>query len=158
MSPITSTHEFGLGKLNADSATTALVQGPSWKSFEDFRTAGNSGLEQIPDHAVATLRCKAGTFRILHDADFQRLVGLASDVYRLQNGLKVVIQAARIAAKHPDQEHVQLLIHSASLITERPELPQQQGHLPFDLSPADPMPDASDDFDILNDAIPRPHW
>jgi len=29
----------------------------------------------------------------------------------VQQGLNVIIQAAKVVAKHPDQEHVELLIH-----------------------------------------------
>jgi hypothetical protein len=154
-SPIASTNQF----LFALNPTTTLVAGPSWRSFEDFRTAGNAGLESIPEHGVATLRSKAGTFRILRDVDFQALVGLAADVCRLQKGLKLVVQAAKIAGQHPDNDHIQLLIQSASLISESPELPQRRGHVPFDLS-SEERHEAihDDDFDAATATIPRPSW
>src|SRR6266481_7023433 len=105
-----------------------MVPGPYWSSFEQFRTGGLNALESIRIGSVATLRSKSGAFRILRDEDFQRLWGLASEVHRLQTGLKFVIKAAKVALKHPDQEHVELLIQSASMIAQAPELPQREGH------------------------------
>jgi len=96
------------------------------------------------------------TYRILHDADFQHLVGLAADIHRLQQGLNVVIQAAQIVAKHPDQEHVQLLIQSAALITGSPVLATREGHDAFQLTPGEVEAQASDDFDLDTSAIARP--
>jgi len=135
-----------------------LVAGPVWTSFEHFRKGGTTVLEGIPEHGVATLRSKAGTFRILRDADFQHLVGLASDVCRLQAGLRFVIKAAKVALKHPDKEHVELLIYSASMIAEAPELPQRSGHESFQLTPAELSEESSDDFDLNSANIPRPKW
>src|SRR5580698_1629218 len=112
-----------------------LIAGPVWTSFEQFRKGGVPALEGIPRHGVATVQTKAGTFRIIRDADFQRLVGLAADVYRLQAGLTLVVKAARVALKHTDQEHVELFLSSASLIAQSPELPQRVGHESFQLTP-----------------------
>ena len=105
-----------------------LVPGPTWSSFEYFGRGGGGALEEIPLHGVGTLRGKAGTFRVLREEDFQRLLGLATDIHRLQQGLNVVVQAAKIVAKHPDQEHVQLLIQSASMVAGSPVLPMREGH------------------------------
>ena len=93
-----------------------------------------------------------------HHAGFQHLVGLAADVHRLQQGLNVIIRAAQIVAKHPDQEHVQLLIHSAALITGSPVLPTREGHDAFQLTPEEVETQTSDDFDLDNAAIPRPRF
>jgi len=133
-----------------------LIPGPVWTSFEQFRMAGASGLDELPINGVATLRTKAGTFRILRDADFQGLLGLASDVCRLQKGLKLIMQAAKVVVKHPDEEHVRLLIQSASLIAESPELPQRQGHESLYLTPSEVAEEANDDFDLETAKIPRP--
>jgi hypothetical protein len=135
-----------------------LVAGPVWTSFEHLRTSGTAGLESIPEHGVATLRSKAGTFRIVRDADFQRLVGLASDICRLQTGLRFVIKAAKVALKHPDKDHVELLIYSASMIAEAPELPQRAGHESFQLTPEEISEESSEDFDLNSATIPRPKW
>jgi len=134
----------------------ALVPGPTWSSFEQFRRGGGAALEEIPPHGVGTLRGKTGTFRVVRDEDFQRLLGLATDIHRLQNGLKFVIQAARVVAKHPDQEHVQLLIQSASLVAGSPVLPAREGHEAFELRPEEIADQSSDDFDLETAEIPRP--
>src|ERR1019366_4885268 len=140
------------------STALALVPGPVWRSFEQFRKGGSTALEEIPEHGVATLVGRGTTYRILHDADFQHLVGLAADVHRLQQGLNVVIQAAKVVAKHPDQEHVELLIHSAALFAGSPVLPTRDGHDAFQLTQEEIDGQASDGFNLENAAIPRPQF
>jgi hypothetical protein len=140
------------------SIALALVPGPVWSSFEQFRKGGNTALEEIPEHGVATLVGRGTAYRILRDADFQQLVGLAADVHRLQQGLNLVIRAAQIVAKHPDQEHVQLLLHSAALFTGSPVLPTREGHEAFQLTPEEVEAQTLDDFDLDNAAIPRPRF
>lgn len=126
----------------------ALVPGPTWNSFEQFRRGGQSVLDEIPVHGVGTLRGKSGTFRVLRDEDFQRLLGLSSDIHRLQNGLNFVIQAARVVARHPDQEHVQLLIQSASMVAGSPVLPVREGHESFELSAEEQATQSADEFEL----------
>jgi hypothetical protein len=157
MSPFKSTSQLS-GNFGLAGSTHGLTVGPIWNSFEDFRTAGNGGLEKIPLHGVAVLNCKAGSFRIIRDADFQDLVGVASEVVRLQGGLKVIFHAARIAVKHPDEEHIRMLMESARLVAECPELPQREGHVPLRLTPQELTEEAADDFDAKTDEIPRPSW
>jgi len=130
------------------STALALVPGPVWRSFEQFRKGGNTALEEIPEHGVATLVGRGTTYRILHDADFQHLVGLAADIHRLQQGLNVVIRA----------EHVQLLLHSAALFAGSPVLPTREGHDAFQLTPEEVEAQTLDDFDLDNAAIPRPRF
>ena len=74
------------------STPLALVPGPVWRSFEQFSKGGTTALEEIPEHGVATLMGRGNTYRILHEADFQHLVGLAADIRRLQQGLIVIIR------------------------------------------------------------------
>lgn len=135
-----------------------LVSGPVWSSFEQFRKGGSAALEEIPEHGVATLVGRGATYRVVRDADFQYLVGLAADIHRLQQGLNVVIQAAQIVAKHPDQEHVQLLLHSAALFAGSPVLPTRDGHDAFNLTSEEVEAQASDDFDLNSVSIPRPRF
>jgi hypothetical protein len=137
-------------------AFNALVPGPVWTSFEHFRRGGTGILESVPEHGVATLRSKVGIFRVMRDSDFQGLIGLASEVHRLQIGLKFVVKAARVALKHPDKEHFELLIQSTSLITEFPELPQRTGHGSFHLTPGEVAEESSEDFDLATAKITRP--
>ena len=134
----------------------ALVPGPYWLSFEQFRKGGSGALEEIPKQGVATLRGKSATFRVLRDEDFQRLIGLAADVHRLQKGLKIVIQAANVVAKHPDQDHVQLLIQAASMFAGAPVLPERSGHAGFELTPEEVAAQSSDDFVLETAEIRRP--
>lgn len=134
----------------------ALVPGPTWSSFEQFRRGGSSTLEEIPEHGVGTLRGKTGTFRVLREDDFQQLLGLATDIHRLRKGLRFVLQAAKVVAKHPDDEHVQLLIESASMVADSPVLPERDGHEGFVLTREEEAEEAADGFDLKTAEIPRP--
>jgi hypothetical protein len=149
---------FTMSTTLARPSALALVPGPIWNSFEKFRKGGNITLEEIPEHGVGSLVGKGVTYRILRDADFQHLVGLATDVRRLQQGLNVIIQAAKVVAKHPDQEHVELLIHSAALFAGSPVLPMRDGHDAFQLTQEEIDAQASDGFNLENAAIPRPRF
>jgi hypothetical protein len=51
-----------------------------------------------------------------------------------------------------------LLLQSASIIAECPELPQREGHLPFVLSPEEMSADVPDEFDARTEDVPRPSW
>ena len=136
----------------------ALVPGPTWSSFEQFRKGGNTSLEEIPEHGVGTLVGRGVTYRILREADFQNLLGLAADVHRLHQGLNIIIQAAKVVAKHPDQEHMQLLLQSAALFAGSPVLPTRDGHDSFQLTQEEVDAQASDDFNLENAEIPRPRF
>jgi hypothetical protein len=105
---------------------------------------------------VATLVGKQGMFRILRDDDFQRLLGLASEVHRVRGGVRVVVQAARVVAKHKDQDSVELLIRTVSMLGESPVLPEREGHEGFALTEKEIAENAGDDFDVTTANIPRP--
>jgi len=149
-------NEFVQEPRRQSARPLSLVPGPTWNSFEQFRRGGQSVLEEIPVHGVGTLRGKSGTFRVLREEDFQRLLGLSTDIHRLQNGLNFVIQAARVVAKHPDQEHVQLLIQSASMVAGSPVLPVREGHDSFELSAEEQATQSADEFELETAEIPRP--
>jgi hypothetical protein len=154
-----STSKFTLStNENAAAFAVNLVPGPTWTSFEQFRTGGTTGLDGIPQHGVATLRCKNSEFKVIRDSDFQRLVGLASEVCRLQSGLKFIIQAAKVFHKHPDDDHFKLIIQSASMIASSPELPQRTGHESFQITSQELKDESSDNFDLDSADIPRPRW
>ena len=148
-------HELVQNSQLDNAAPFALVPGPTWTSFEQFRRGGGGALEEIPRHGVGTLRGKTGTFRVIREEDFQRLIGLATDIHRLQKGLSVVIQAAKVVAKHPDREHVQLLIQSASMVAGSPVLPVRDGHETFQLTAKEEADPSSDVFDLEKAEIPR---
>jgi hypothetical protein len=105
---------------------------------------------------VATLRGKSATFRILRDDDFQKLLGLASEVYRIRNGITVVAQAAKVVAKHKDQESIELLIRSVSMLGESSVLPERDGHERFEITAKEIADNAEDDFSVNAVKIPRP--
>jgi hypothetical protein len=146
------------------SSTTAisnwspgLAPGPEWRSFEQFRVAGNTALEGITVGSVATLRVKSKTFRILRDDDFQRIVGLASEVHRLKQGITFVVTAARVVAKYPnDPDSIQLLYRSASLLSESSMLPEREGHDIFHITPEEAKEHKEEGFNIPASEIPRP--
>ena len=108
---------------------TTLKPGPEWASFEQFRVAGSPGLDAIGNGQVATLRTKAGVFRVLRDEDFQSLVGLAGEVERLKGGLTTIIHAVKVVRDHPTSPSaVELLLHVAAQYVGTPVLPVRQGH------------------------------
>ena len=142
--------------VTSESVSPTLVPGPSWNSFEQFRKGNNAALEAIPKHGVATLRSKTGTFRILHEEDFQRLFGLASEMHRLKGGLKLIISAARVYSKFRDDEHEALLIEAVSAFAGSPVLPERDGHAEFEITAEEKASQANDDFDLETANIPRP--
>ena len=79
-------------------------------------------------------------------------------MHRLQQGLNVIIQAAKVVAKHPDQEHVELLIHSAALFAGSHVLQTRDGHDAFQLTQEEIDAQAADGFNLENAAIPRPRF
>lgn len=149
----------------AFSGTTAVsrwsptfVPGPEWPSFEKFRLSGGTALEAITNGSVATLQVKSNRFRILRDDDFQRLLGLASEVHRLKRGIAIVVQAAKVVAKHPeDQDGIQLLLQSASLLSESNILPERDGHEEFQITPEEAAEYGEGDLQNIRACdIPRP--
>jgi hypothetical protein len=136
-------------------APASLTPGPYFASFEQFRTTGISALESINPTQVATLAGRSAVYRILRDTDFQRLLGLATDVHRIKGGMTVVIQAARVAAKHKDEESLELLVRSVSMLTGSSILPEKQGHDAFEITPEEAA-ENSDDLAMTELDIPRP--
>jgi hypothetical protein len=136
-----------------------LDAGTEWRSFEQFRLGGPAALEEITPGSVATIRVKSSTFRVLRDADFQHLIGLASEVHRLKRGITFVVQAAKVCAKHPDDpDSIELFYRSASLLSESNLLPEQDGHGSFKIT-ADEAERYGEDDDLREiraSDIPRP--
>jgi len=133
-----------------------LVPGPYWGSFEQLRTGGNVALDSIKPGSVATLRGKSGTFRILLDEDFQKLLGLASEVHRLRGGITLMVQAARVVAKHRDEESIKLLFQSVSMLSESRLLPERDGHEQFEITAEEKAENAEPDLDLKPSDIHRP--
>jgi hypothetical protein len=144
------------GSTTISTWSPALAPGPSWSSFEQFRVGGNTALDGIVAGSVATLHSRSGAFRILRDDDFQKLLGLASEVHRLKQGLTFVVSAAKVVAKHKDLESVELLIQSAAMLGESRVLPQREGHNELSMTPEDVAESGAADFDVETLQIPRP--
>jgi hypothetical protein len=133
-----------------------LIPGPEWRSFDQFRNAGPAALDGISLQSVGTLNTKLHTFRILRDEDFQKLIGLASEIHRLRGGIAIAIQAAKVAVKHPnDPDTMQLFWQSVSFLNESNLLPERDGHGKIEIA-SDGAEDDDDTFDITVDNIPRP--
>ncbi len=133
----------------------ALTPGPYWPSFEQFRTAGSGAIESIRPGTVGTLNGKTAAIRLLRDEDFQRLLGLASEVHRLKSGVGFLIQAAKVVAKHQDKESIEMLVSCASMLGDSAVLPERPGHGTFELT-AEDLAETPDAGDIDVDNIPRP--
>ena len=143
--------------MSVSTWSSNLAPGPEWRSFEQFRREGCTAIEGIAAGSVGTLRVKSSTFRILRDQDFQKLVGLATEINRLKSGLTIVMSVAKIVAKYPnDPDSVQALCHSVSLLNESSLLPQRDGHDSFRITPEEAKEFGSEDLDLSTLEIPRP--
>jgi len=130
-------------------AALDLRSGPSWLSFEKFRTEGAKALEPVKDGTVATLQTKTGQYRILSEGDFQTLYGLASDVERLRGGMRVVLSAARAVQKHKDSDSVEVLLESVRLLGSLPELPTREAF--EELQPESFNSELDEDDEVITD-------
>lgn len=117
-----------------------------WTSAEKFRATLSDNLKSVVKGSVGTLHTKQGTFRLLTDEDFQELFALAEEVYRLRDGLEVVIAAAITVDKHKDNESIQTLTRAAAMVARSPVLPTREGHQPFNISNIKP-----DDSETVED-------
>lgn len=145
------------GGFLCSSTPLSLIPGPTWNGFEDIRKGGVGALRSIPPCGVATLNSKAGSFRVIRSDDFQRLLGIASEVNRLQAGLKIVLQAVKVYVKDHDKDAEDLLLQSVSFLAQSPMLPERKGHEAFRLSQEElESSQSEDDFDVLSEDIPTP--
>lgn len=140
--------------ITQDPRVCDLKAGPSWSSFEKFRTEGANALESVKDGTVATLQTKTGQYRILEEHDFQKLLGLARDVERLRGGWRVVVHAVRVARKHPDTDSLNMLLEAVTMLGNLPELPTRDGFAP--LSPEGLDVDLDDEVTLDPAQIERP--
>jgi hypothetical protein len=148
----------GTNEISDWNSTTGLTPGPTWQSYESFRKTGSTALQTIPVNGIGTLRTKHGVYRILNDSDFQRIIGIASEVNRLQKGLRIILQAAKVVAKHPDDDTVALLISSAKMISESPELPVCDGHESLHSAPDGGESESLEGADFELSDIPQLKW
>lgn len=147
------------GSTASFGSTILMKAGPYWTSFEQFRKGGIANLECLPRAAVGTIATKTGVFRIVRDDDFQKLLGLASEVHRIKGGLTFIAQAARVVAKHRDNASVELLINSVSMLGESSLLPVREGHDQLELTEEELLAcrtEAEGDNSVTASGIPRP--
>jgi hypothetical protein len=140
---------------NARSIKSLFQAGPAWKSFENFRKSGPAGLSPVQGGKVGLLTVKQHQYRIISDSDFQFLLGLATEVSRLQKGLKVVISAAHVVERHSDSESFETLKAALELIVDfdAPTLPMRDS---FDsITPEEGLIDTSND-EVELEQVSRP--
>jgi hypothetical protein len=127
-----------------------------WNSFEQFRTAGASALGNITDGTVGVLQTKTGQYRILSETDFQQLVGVATEVERLQQGLNVMIRAVRVVENHPqDADTLALLVETVAMLGNISNtLPTRSSFPP--LTPENIATESEDEVILSPEALTRP--
>jgi hypothetical protein len=135
--------------------TISLTPSTSWNSFEQFRTSGANTLATITPGTVGTLQTKTGQYRILNEADFQQLVGLATDVERLQQGLSVVMRAVRVVENHPeDADTLALLVETVSMLGSISTVLPTRSSLP-PLEPEDISAESDDEVILAPELLER---
>lgn len=140
--------------LSANSRSALLVPGPHWTSFEKFRVQGSGALSQIEPGTVGTLISQGDQFRILCESDFQHLIGLAREVDRVRQGLRVVHAAVQTVQEHPGHSSITTLVEAALLLGSSPVLPVH--HQFAMLQPEQNGADDEDEVEIDPKAVRRP--
>lgn len=151
-----TTPQFDLITSTISRWTPNFTPGPTWYSFEQLRTARSTTLEGIGANMVGTVQTKTGLYRILRDEDWQRILGLASDVYRMKSGITLIVKAAKVVAKHRDAESLAVLIESVSMLSESNVLPERDGHGNFVITEEEAAQHAAAGDDMAELSIPRP--
>jgi hypothetical protein len=129
-----------------------LRPGRVWKSFEQFRIGGQSELAELEAGEMGQLITRKGSFRVMREDDFQQMYGLARDVERLQNGLRMVEAAVRSVRKHRDEETIEVLIQAVTLV-DFPTLPTRDQFETF--QPEGLEIDSDDDVELDPAALRR---
>lgn len=127
-----------------------------WNSFEQFRTSGANALTNITPGTVGTLHSKTGQYRILTEVDFQNLLGIATDVERLQQGLNVVMRAVQVVQNHPqDSDTLALLAETVAMLGTMTTVLPTISSFPS-LTPEDITVDPEDEVILSPELIQRP--
>jgi hypothetical protein len=134
------------GRRKSRSNGLALKPGRVWKSWEQFRTGGQTELATLEMGEVGQLITRSGSFRVLREDDFQHLAGLARDVDRVQGGLNVIITAARAVREHRDEATVNTLVEVLTYIGDIPALPTRDRFEP--MRPENPDADPDDEVEL----------
>lgn len=139
----------------SSAPSVSLASGPVWTSWEKFRVQGQDGLAQVGQGTVGTLMTRNGQYRILPEQDFQRLLGLARDVERIQSGLRVIVAAVRAVQRHRDETTVETLVEAVTLLGDTPLLPTRSRFEP--LEPEGLEIDPNDEVELDPTAVQRPY-
>ncbi|MEB3215443.1 MAG: hypothetical protein VKN72_04160 [Nostocales cyanobacterium 94392] len=135
-----------------------LTSAGQWNSFEQFRTSGVNALANITPGTVGTLSTKTGQYRILTESDFQHLLGIATDVERLQQGLNVVMRAVQVVRNHPqDADTLALLVETVTMLgTMSTVLPTISSFPPLKLEDENVILDSEDEVILSPELVQRP--
>jgi hypothetical protein len=74
----------------------------------------------------------------------------------MKSGITLMVRAAKVVAKHKDQESIEMLIESVSLLSESCLLPQREGHGVFEITQEEAAKYAAEDEELSSANIPRP--
>lgn len=108
------------------SQTLSTIQfkpAATWLSFDKFKLEGATALERVQNGSVGTLITKTGQYRILTEPDYQGLLGLASEVRRMKEGLNAIIATATVARLHRDTATLDALMQVVIAVGDLPRLP-----------------------------------
>jgi hypothetical protein len=120
-----------------DDRLTQIQLSPSqhWHSLEQFRTADANEIYKITPGTVGILQTDQESYRILNEKDFQKLLGLAGEVDRLQQDLTVITKAIRAVHNHPQDNDANVLLMEAVAMLEQMSaaLPTRSNFPPLEL-------------------------
>jgi len=143
-----------MSKSTTRPTSSSLIEGPVWKSFEQFCKGDEAALNSIPDHGVGMIVNEISQFRIMREDDFQRLIGLATEVQRIQKAFNIALQNAKAAAQHPDKDHMDRFIKSATSLGDNLVFSTRDGLGQYQLTQDEICTQDVEEFDLAE--IPRP--
>ena len=143
-----------MSKSTTRPTSSSLIEGPVWKSFEQFCRGDEAALNNIPDHGVGVIVHEITHFRIMREDDFQRLIGLAAEVQRILQAFNIALQNAKAAAQHPDNDHMERFIKSATSLGDNLVFPTCDGLGQYQLTQDEIDTQDVEEFDLSE--IPRP--
>jgi len=78
-----------------------------WASFDELaKQVGSAGLRALEPGTLAHLQVKRDSFVVTREQDFQSLVGIASEAYRLSQIVHTLVEGIDLAATRGDPELV----------------------------------------------------
>ena len=144
-----------MSKTTTRPTSSSLIEGPVWKSLEQFCRGDEAALNNIPDHGVGVIVHEITHFRIMREDDFQRLIGLATEVQRIQQAFNIALQNAKAAAQHPDNDHMERFIKSATSLGDNLVFSTRDGLGQFQLTQDEISAQDVEDLDFEEISQPR---